>query len=291
MQSSSPVQTIVSSSLGLKISNGIRRSRSWGLQKRGPHVRRNTLLDWAVLAAVATFISWSQATLANESGHALAERKSSDTLHQDDSAKAVQWLDNSQLHDIDEKDPAHALIQAYADSVKEARSEKGVCEIVIDYMEEVKGPASHKLFPDCRFFACKWKEQIDPSQPTNVRAGAASVVDALVLDKKRRLTLIGPGKRHDKSFGELLAEHKVRITDEKSARLVWDAFCEVRRWIHQGGDVEKVSDRLWRVGIHNRSAKRLGRGYYEVHLNEDLTVESAGRVVEDADGRRWDWTR
>ena len=198
------------------------------------------------------------------------------------------WPDPAQLHDVDIDDPAHSLIGAYAASVKQRRSEKGVCEIVIGYTKEVKGPASQQLFPNHRFFVCKWMEKIDESQPSSVRSGAASVIDTLALDEGLKLTLIGSGLRYDKDFGEFLAESKVKITDEKSARLVWDAFCEVCRWLFPDGQVEKVSDQLWRLGVKDDRAKGRGKAYHEVRLNEDLTVKSMKHIIEDADGRRWD---
>ncbi len=78
---------------------------------------------------------------------------------------------------------------------------------------------------------------------------------------------------------------QTKITDEDSARLVWDAFCEIRRRHSKSELIEKVSDRLWRLGVEDIRAEGGGKAYHEVRLNEDLTVESMEHVIEGAN--RW----
>ena len=117
----------------------------------------------------------------------------------------------------------------------------------IDYCKEVKSPAANRLFPDYRFFVCQWHDT------------SAWFTDSLALDKDLELTSIGLFNRLDQDFGEFLAEHKIKITDEKNARLVWDAYREIRRRTGTTDTIEKVSDRLWRLGVKDGATKGSAR--------------------------------
>ena len=173
--------------------------------------------------------------------------------------------DPTQLHEIDQSDPAYKIVMEYVETTKTRWQDPARS---IDYCKELKGPAARRLFPDYRFFVCQWHE------------GSAYFIDALALNKDRHLTSIGPLNRHDQDFGEFLAEHKIKITDEKNARLVWDAYREIRRRHGTTDTIEKVSDRLWRLGVKDGRHKGLGKAYYEVRLNDDLTVKSAEWTIE-----------
>ncbi len=191
-----------------------------------------------------------------------------------------------QLHDVDEHDPAYAVIKPFVSSVQQRYAEDPVWGVMVDYVKEVRGPASRQLFPHFRFFVCRWTEKMKASPPEgSPQKSGGTYVETVALNENLDLISIGPGPRHAQTFGEFLAAQKVRVTDEKSARLVWDAYCEVRRWLFPGGKTERVSDRLWRLGVRDHRGR--GKAYYEVRLNENLTVKSAERIIEDADGRRW----
>ncbi len=171
--------------------------------------------------------------------------------------------DPAQLHAIDKHDPAAKVVAAYVDKIKQQFAAEAIdCR-------EMKGPAASRLFPDYRFFVCHWND-----------SGTFNV-DSIVLDKHLKLTTIGPFFRLDEDFGQFAARHKVRVTDEKDALLVWDAFCEIRRWHRKSNTVQRVSDRIWRLGAvpsDNDQAK----AYFEIRLDDQGVVESAKWTIEGA---------
>ena len=239
-------------------------------------------------AVICAGCSRSAGPVPDETGGTVAEREAPRDGGRDISWMLRQHPEDSQLEDIDEDDPAHAALNGFVASIEQRYAHDLVSAVVIDYVKEVKGPASSQLFPSSRFFVCKVTEEAKASASDSVRYSCDTFIEAMALDKDLRLASIGPGTRHDKNFGEFLAENQVKITDEKSARLVWDAFCEIRRWRSKSDAIEKVSDRVWHLGVKNDRAEGRGKAYHEVRLDEDLTVVSMKHIIEDADGRRWD---
>jgi hypothetical protein len=186
--------------------------------------------------------------------------------------------DDSQLYAINANDRADAVVKELLASIEHRYASDPVCYAAVDYSKEMKGRATRQLFPDYRFFVYQWAEKA--KNPSEFVCGTV-FLEAFCFDRNFQITKFRSVSNR-REFGELLAKEKVKIDGEPNARLVWDAFCEVYRWPFKTDKIEQISDRVWHLGVVDKGLHTRGKAYYEVRLNENLTVESAKWTNEGA---------
>ena len=95
------------------------------------------------------------------------------------------------------------------------------------------GPAIRKVFPGHRFYVVNWDEC--PRDKANPPAGlAVGLYVTLAIDAEGQVTRLVPYGNQG-AFGQFLNCAGVVIRSEQEARGVWEAYCEVGRWIGKTG--------------------------------------------------------
>ncbi|MFH1924137.1 MAG: hypothetical protein ABIP48_30145 [Planctomycetota bacterium] len=185
----------------------------------------------------------------------------------------IHLPEDSELLPLAEDDPCWKAIAGQIATLKENFARNKLLDVeMFGSPREIKGNAIAKLFPNHRFFVFMWNEKVkEPLPPNTSRPGGLLLAARAVIaiDKE------GVVKRFRNYWsielaGEFLAKNRVKIQNAEDARLVWDALCEIYRRERTGG-IEKVSERVWRLGIEKDNR---GRHYYDVRLNPDFSVKS-----------------
>lgn len=202
-------------------------------------------------------------------------------LFEQEAAQRVQFLP------LKRDDPCFAIITRTVEQSRrrhpvDSKTDDGILGLrVLDLRLEIAGKAMRKLFPQHRFFFYQWGDDTARARSLgrDTQTGFSHRTGCIAVTEKQEVIEFGCTNGCG-SFGEFLAGNAVRITNTEDAQLVWDALCEFTGLEPAAGRAERVSERLWRLGVTECQPAGAGRSEYCVELSEDLVVESAKWVVE-----------
>ena len=176
------------------------------------------------------------------------------------------------------------ILRSHAADAKEAPEGSNIPTGAVEHRYELVGNALRRLFPEHRFFVYQWSDETRQRLPpgTKTPIERRGYVGTLAIAHDGGVFDFAGAERRE-LFGGFLAKNSVKLENAKDARLIWNAFCEICRWDPHTNELQKVSDREWHLGVIQRDGRKPRNGYYDVRLNDDLTVQSAKWAAEEDD--------
>lgn len=180
---------------------------------------------------------------------------------------------DTQLVEIAREDVDYAVVAAEIDAVQRKYAKNALVEtILLAPPQEIRGPATAKLFSKWRFFVSVWSQRArDPLPPRTQRPiGLLPIAPSVLAISDTGALYKFPNYWGIDGAADFLIKTGVKIESPEDARLVRDALCELF-FRPKNGQIEEARQRVWQINLDPTNERA---GSYEVQVNPDGTVKS-----------------
>ena len=191
---------------------------------------------------------------------------------------------------LDYRNPHYKMIAASVAEVRKGYADNPLFGAWVRSPRELRSNALKKLCPDHKFYMFSWFEFLeDPtSQPAGVAFSFFPTRLYVVDEEGTARILSGFGGDGNVTFVELLSERGIKVKGFRDARRVWHAYATMNpmnRRFHKDSKSKRASPTEWRFAIDEAfsgNGRLLCTYYFQILLNDDLTVKSVDWVREEA---------
>jgi len=191
----------------------------------------------------------------------------------------IRW---QKLAVVEESDPATPALKQWKQTLAAKYKKGGI--IVPDFSSSYELPSQSlkTLFPDKRFFAMSWCERPAEGKEKEAIGLAFCLGTTLVCDAEEKVIKEVFHTGNYEAFGELLSAEKVTIRNNRDAKIVWEAFCDLhqKHWKDQG--IERKKDGVWHLGVTTTDDFHY---YYQVKLDKQGAVMAGKLHADKIDGK------
>ncbi len=150
------------------------------------------------------------------------------------------------LSPVEESDAHWNIVQKEIERITKTDPESAVANQMLR-VGRIEGKAARLLFPKWKFYYFSYANYLKEGFEDHLSLAH------LAFGLGHTIALV-PGSRESRrlgaeSWGEMLREEKVVISNADDAKLVWHAFCEVHMNAWKDYGIERVSETEWKLGI------------------------------------------